>query len=82
MMPTLNRPAISWRVQATAGLAIVFTVRGGYWHWLLDEPNAKTSAPYESYPAAIAAARRHHGLPVIGPAGEHIPAPAKEEVVA
>lgn len=82
MMPTLKRPAVSWRVQATAGLAIVFVVRGGYWHWLLDEPNAKPSAGYPSYPAAIAAARRHHGLPLIGPAGEHITAPPKEEAVA
>ena len=80
MIPTLTRPTVSWRVQATPLIAFAFVVVNGAWHWRLDEPNASFSAAHPTYPAAMAEARRRHGLPAIGAGGEHItPAQMKEE---
>lgn len=62
-----RRPAvITWRPPAERGLAFVFEVHAGAWHWRLDAPNASNSRGYPTYPAAMAAARAHHGLPAIG----------------
>lgn len=63
---TTRPPVVTWRVQAEAGHAFVFSIIDGAWHWRLDAANAAFSPGYPSYPAAMAAARRYHGLPAIG----------------
>lgn len=64
---TATTPAVvTWRTATESGLAFVFSVYGGAWHWRVDAPNAVNSRGYPSYPAAMAAARAHHDLPAIG----------------
>lgn len=65
-------PVITWRVVLAGSIGVTFTVIDGAWHWRLDAANARNSRGFPSYPAAMAHARAHLGLPAIGEAGQHL----------
>ncbi len=59
-------PTVSWRVtDFYQGRDLIVVIVAGRWRWRLDEPNAKASAGHPDYPAALAPACRHFGLPAI-----------------
>lgn len=66
-------PTITWRLRDYhLGRDLIITVLAGRHTWMLDEPNARPSASFDSYPACLANARHALGLPAIGSGATHI----------